>query len=366
MHETGPQVRLIGSDESLAPAYQSLFDQPGYAGFFHSRAWFDNFRAHVAPPGDRVRVYALEADDGHPLAVVPAVYSRLYDVHPRARVLHFLHPDGLTYSPVLAPGAENRLRAIDCVLQSLFADRHADDVLRFSPVEPGAAFTDGLVSILRRTGHPTQIYRFPDDCYAAATPGLARDYLAGRPEHLRALLNEAAQTTLYAVGRLKFRVVRLPEEIDSGWQDYQKVFEQSGTQPANESATYLPGVVRAAAASGALRMGFIDLDGVPAAVQIWITSSGVARCLRIFSVKREAGISLTDLLTKELALQFFDDDRVSLLAFGAIDRELARNWATGSHPRIGLAAFNLRTWRGVKGAARHVGAHYLKSLFGRR
>ena len=365
MHETGTRVRLIRSDEALTPPYQGLIEQSARAGFFQSHAWFDNFRRHVAPSGDRLRLYAVETVDGDPLAIVPALYSRLYDVHPRARVLHFLHPEGISYSPLAKPGEGNPLRALERVLYSLFPDRHSYDVLRFSPLERGSAFTDGLISTLRRTRHPMQIYAFPDDCYAAVMPGTSRDYLAGRPEPLRASIAEAAQI-LYAAGRAAFRLVQSPEEVDAGWEDYEKVFDQSGTLQANESAEYLPGIIRAAAVSGALRLGFIDLDGVPAAVQLWIVSPGVARCLRIFTIKRSTNVALTDLLTKELAVHFIDVDRVSVLAFGAIDRELTMNWATGSHARIGLAAFNLRTWRGMKGAARHVGAQYVKSFFRRR
>lgn len=364
MHDSGSRVSLIGSNESLAPAYQPLFGQPACAGFFQSRVWFDNFRRHATLAGDRLRLYAVAAGNGNPLALVPAVYSRLYDVHPRARVLHFLQPDGLNYLPLLAPGDENPVRAVERVLQSLFPDRHAYDVLRFSPLARGSPFADGLVSILRAKSHPLHIYRFPDDCYAGATPGSANGYLAGRPASLRATLDQVART-LRESGRVNFRLVRLPEEADAGWRDYQKVFEQSGTEPATESAGYLPGVIRAAAEFGALRLGFIDLDGVPAAAQLWIASAGVARCLRIFSIKQSTEFSLTDILTQDLALQFFDKDRVAELAFGAINPQLAMNWATGRRARIGLAAFNPRTWRGIKGAARHVGAQFIKSLCGR-
>src|ERR1043165_6058952 len=115
MHETGSRVRLIRSDEELTAAYLRLIDQSARAGFFHSRAWLDNFRRHVAPPGDRLRLYAVENDGGDALAIVPALYSRLYDGHPRARVLHFLHSEGIAYSPIVPPGDPNPLQALERV-----------------------------------------------------------------------------------------------------------------------------------------------------------------------------------------------------------------------------------------------------------
>ena len=364
MDESDSLVRLIGSDEPLAPSYQQLFARPASENFFQSRAWFDNLRRHAAPAGDRVRLYAVEAADGNPLALIPGVYSRLYETHPRARVLHFLHPDGSNYLPLLAPGSENPLRVVELVLQSLYSDRRAYDVLRFSPLGRGSAFADGLSNMLRRNAHPLEIYRFSDDCYATTTPGSAASYLAARPPSLCATLELASQT-LRAAGRIRFRLVRLPEEVDAGLRDYRKVLEQFGTEPASESADYLPGIVRAAAECGALRLGFIDLDGAPVAAQFWILSAGTARCLRILSTEHVIDIPLTDILIQDLAAQFIEDDRVAEMAFGAIDLRLATNWATGRRERIGLAAFNPRTWRGLKGAARHVGARYIKSLFRR-
>ena len=53
------------------------------------------------------------------------------------------------------------------------------------------------------------------------------------------------------------------------------------------------------------------------------------------------------------------------LDFGAISDEFAAKWAPAMRRRIGVAAFNPRTWRGIKGAARHVGVQRLKALAGR-
>lgn len=364
MHGSATRVRLIGSDESLASSCRPLSEHAGSGGFFQSSAWLDNFRRHGAPPGDRLRLYAVQASDDSLLAFVPAIYSRLYDVHPRARVLHFLQPDGLNYQPLLAPGDENPLRAVEQVLQTLFQDPRAYDVLRFSPVGRESPFADGLIALLRSNGHPLQIYRFPDDCFAPTTPGSSNVYFAARPAPLRQSL-ALAESTLRESGRVKFRLMRLPEEVDAGWRDYQQILDRSGADPPAESAGYLTGIMHAAAASGALRLGFIDLDGAPAAVQLWIASAAAARCLRVFSIEQPPEVPLTDLLIQDLAAFLIDHDDIAELGFGALDPQLAMNWAPGRRVRVGLAAFNPRTWRGVKGAARHVGAQFIKSLFGR-
>ena len=44
------------------------------------------------------------------------------------------------------------------------------------------------------------------------------------------------------------------------------------------------------------------------------------------------------------------------LDFGGVSEEFVRELGAGVRERIGVAAFNPRTWRGIKGAVRHVGA----------
>jgi hypothetical protein len=63
---------------------------------------------------------------------------------------------------------------------------------------------------------------------------------------------------------------------------------------------------------------------------------------------------LDDMVTERLALHLLDVDRVRELDFGSIDSEFARNWAPRTRQRIGVIAFNPRTWRGIKGAVRHI------------
>jgi hypothetical protein len=57
-----------------------------------------------------------------------------------------------------------------------------------------------------------------------------------------------------------------------------------------------------------------------------------------------------------------DVDRVRELDFGSIEDNFAQNWAPRSRQRIGIVAFNPRTWRGIKGAFRHIALPKLLSI----
>jgi hypothetical protein len=116
--------------------------------------------------------------------------------------------------------------------------------------------------------------------------------------------------------------------------------------------------------AGALQLGCLLLDGAPVALQLWIVDGGAAYCLRIWSAEEQRAFPIDDMLTELMALCLIDGSHVTELDFGAITDEFAANWAPAMRRRIGVAAFNPRTWRGIKGAARHVAVQRLKTLAG--
>jgi len=80
------QIRRFTEDESLPAPYADFFVGLDRAGATCGLAWLDNFRRVRVLPGSQFRLYALEdTARAKPLLCMPAVYSRLYAAHPRAR-----------------------------------------------------------------------------------------------------------------------------------------------------------------------------------------------------------------------------------------------------------------------------------------
>ena len=155
-------------------------------------------------------------------------------------------------------------------------------------------------------------------------------------------------------GRASFRSFTHVGELDAAVGAYTAVLERNPTDAEMEPEGYGRDVMRVAAGAGALRLGVIDFDGEPAAVQLWIVSAGIARCIRIWSDPRHAALPLDDMLVRCMVPQLLDVDCARELDFGPVEREFAQNWAPRKRERIGVVAFNPRTWRGIKGALRHV------------
>ena len=362
MTEPSVRVRTFTGYAMLPEEYRSLFHNPRSGNLFHSREWLENFALNGLEAGDRIRLYAVESGaDGAPLALWPAVYSRLYSAHPLARVVHFRQPEDLPFEPLLAPGDHDPRWVVQSVFEFLRAHKDSYDVVRVSPIDPESSFGRSVYVALNFTRHALQTYPHLADRYATVAKQSFEEYLAGRPRLLREALGSTGRLLL-AGGRASFDLVRTVPELEEAWPRFLPIVRALAEEAQPEPPNYLSSLMYVAAQAGALRLGILSLDGTPAAAQLWIVTGGSGHCIRIWGIQLQRGIPLDDLLTQCMAEQLINADRVLKLNYGAIVGEFARNWAPEAQERMGIAAFNLRTWRGIKGAARHVGGQYIKSI----
>ena len=176
------RVRVFHGYESLPPAYDTLFADSRTGSLFRRRDWLENFQRNGLRPGDRIRLYGVEtANDGTPVALLPALYSRFYSLHPQARVVHFLQPDEQPYAPLLAADGAEPAQVVDSVIGFLRAHPDTYDVIRASPLDPDSPFGHALFASLRRTGHPLQAYEHIADRYEPVAGQTHADYMARRP-----------------------------------------------------------------------------------------------------------------------------------------------------------------------------------------
>jgi hypothetical protein len=356
------RVRVFHGYESLPASYDALFADHQTGSMFRRRAWLANFQGNGMRPGDRIRLYGVEGEsDNAPLALLPALYSRFYSMHPEARVLHFLQPDEQPYSPLLAPEGIDPVQAVESVVQFLRAHSNTYDVIRVSPLDPEGPVAQGFLRALRKTGHPMQAYEHIADRFEVVSGQSFADYRARRPRDLRETLDRTGRLLLSG-GRALFDLTENPEQIAEGWNDFRALIEADKVALQQQTASYVPSSLLIAAEAGALQLGCLHLDSVPVALQYWLVDNGVARCMRIWGSQEQRAFPTDDILTELMTLCLIDGKHVSELDFGAISDEFARSWAPAMRRRIGVAAFNPRSWRGIKGALRHVGMQRLKAF----
>jgi len=350
---------------SLPPSASRLFSDPRAGDLLRSHEWLHNAERNGLRPGDRLRIYSVRtAEDDAPLALFPATYSRLYPSHPQARVLHFTLPEDQDFAPLASPDAPLPGGVVAAVFDALHGAPPTYDVIRFSPLPSASPLTAEVVAALRRTDHFLQVYRHPPARHETVAGMSAQDYLAARPRSLRESLERNTRLLLEG-GRGRFHFPCNRELLEVTWGDVRRIVESTPVQGEPESPNYLGSMMALAANHGALRLGLFYLDGAPVAMQFWVVSAGIARCLRIWSAQDQRVFPIDDVLTQMMAVCLIDGDRVAELDFGVIEDEFARSWAPQARERIGIAAFSRRTLRGLRGAVRHVGAQRAKSLPGR-
>ena len=345
------RVSEFSGCERLLPTARVLFGD-ARTQILRSPEWWLHFQRYGVAAGDILRIFVASADEARPVALVPAVFSRLSRAHPGARLLHFLGPEGMPYEPMLAPDCEDAREVVDGVIAFVTGARLQYDVLRFSPLRPDSPLLDHLVGCLRKNRYKVQLYQMQDDRYEITAGHSSADYLATRPVALRERLATAGRA-LFDSGRALFMLVREPSEVERAWRQCEGILSDAD-QRHPEHFDYLPGLMRVAADAGILRLGLIALDGEPAAMQMWIIADNVAQCLRISQSKRFADLPLDEMVTERITAHLIDVDRVVELDFGYIVEQFAAQWAPRTRQRFGIVAFNPRTRRGFRGSLRHI------------
>lgn len=349
-------VQIYDLPHDLPPDARGLFDDASEGNIFRSYEWLSLATPHGLQPGDRLRLFLLQGDDGRAVALMPAVYSRLYASHPMARVLHFLQREERPFEPIgRSFDAEPVVNAIAAWLRE---NPKSVDVLRASPLDPALPFTAHVLAAVRRSGYWTQLYRHAPSRYARVAGLTFSEYLAQRPRALRESLDLNTRLLMQG-GRGEFHFPCSPELVEDAWESVRYVIDRAPEEDAPDSIDYLRAVLDTASACGALRLGIFSLDGVPVAVQLWVVSERVARCLRIWGAQGQRTFPIDDVLTQLVTLCLIDGDHVEELEFGDVNEAFAADWAPMTRDRLGLAAFNRRTGRGIRGAFRHIGLQLL-------
>jgi hypothetical protein len=347
---------------SLPESAAAVFSPAAAGDLLHSRQWLSNAEQNGLRPGDCLRIFAVHGGgNGELVALFPAVYSRLYASHPGARVLHFTLPEDQDYSPLAPAGAAVPAGAAAAVCEALRAAKPAYDVIRVGPLPAGEPLAAEFAAALRRTGHLLQGYPQAPARFEIVAGMSSKEYLAQRPRPLRESLERNTRLLLQG-GRGRFHLAVDRVLLAATWGDVQRIVDEAPVEGEAEPADSLSSMLGVAADDGALRLGLLYLDDAPVAMQFWVVGGGVARCLRIWGAQGQRPFPIDDVLTQMMAVCLIDGDRVAELVFGAIDEAFARNWAPQSRGRFGLAAFTPRTWRGLRGALRHVGGQQLKAL----
>jgi hypothetical protein len=220
-------------------------------------------------------------------------------------------------------------------------------------LEPLAA-DDPLPEALRRMGWMVRHGKVTES-WRIRTAGLSfADYWAARPSRLRNTARRRAKSAGLEI--------RIHDRFDpAAWGDYEKVYEASWKP--SEGA---PGMLRALAEqegeAGTLRLGLAYLDGRPVASQLWLVENATATIHKLAYAEDARHFSPGTVLSVEMFRRVLDVDRVETIDFGIGGDAYKAEWMSEAEPLYGLTAFDMRSLRGLAGAARAAAAKLVPAL----
>ncbi len=350
---------LCGDFTALPADVRALLDAAGVTDFQSSTAWWMHF-VQTVDLGVSVPQLRVWRDRGRAVAVLPVRIDR-----PAGTVTALGNYYTTRYAPVLAVGLDGdaATAALQGLLAALLRDEPGVHTLRFAPLEPGSLAETALRRALQQQGCAVFAFQAFQNWLLPVTSDWPT-YLAARDGKLRTTLSRMGKRFAARGGRLEL-VQGVTDRLEAGIQAYETVYAASWKDP-EPHPQFMPGLIRAAARCGVLRLGLAWLGEQPVAAQVWMVAGGRADIYKLAHDERHKETSPGSLLTAMLMQHAFEQDRVQLVDYLSGGDDYKRLWMSEVRERSGLVAYRLRRPRGLLGAAREQAGRWLRAVRNRK
>ena len=354
---------LLAENAMRATIYKGFDDLPAVhqdflAGveandFFAGLGWYRNFAANAVEPSAQVRIYAVEEGVKGVRAILfartPAgqngsIFANRFPGWPTLASL--TNYQSIRFSLVLAEGEYDKEKTVGALARTICAEKPRLGVLDFNLMDPESSSFSLLRAAFTKAGMVVRTYEYNRTVFEKVAGSSYEEFLASRSEIVKKTFVRKARN-LAKRGSTEFKMITTAQDAEAGLQDYQTVLENSWKEP-EPFPRHTPGVVRAAALSGALRLGILYFDGQPVAAQIWIVSGGRATIYKLHYDLSHKQLSVGSILSLRMFETVIDRDRVSEIDFGVGGEPHKLNWLSQSRSLQGIVAFNPRTAIGLR------------------
>jgi hypothetical protein len=213
--------------------------------------------------------------------------------------------------------------------------------LRPVPVEDG---TSALIArAFSRRGWAAFRYPATVNWIADLTDKDFATYWSERPGQVRSTVSRKGRK-----GVVSLQVIDRFDE--DAWAAYEEIYAQSW-KGEEGSPDFLRVTAQAEGAAGALRLGLAHIEGQPVAAQIWTVENGHAIIHKLAYVEEAAEHSPGTLLSATM-FQHVIGEGVSIIDYGTGNDRYKADWMDRSRPLEQIELYNLRTMRGLAGAAK--------------
>lgn len=313
--------------------------------------WYRNL-VQTVYKNDDVLIYVLR-ENGRPVAAMPVHVIKRFLVNEVRSLSNFYTT---FYAPVLASELSPDGLAI---LIAAIRNAHSPvGSFRFDLMNPQAHSFSNLNHSFRMLGLRPFQYFCTGNWYLPVVGNSAK-YIQERDGLLRSTIKRMSKKFAAAGGTIE--ITHDGINLDRGLAAYQKVYASSWKAP-EPYPEFIPGLLRACAKRGWLRLGVAWLDHEPIAAQFWIVANGKANIYKLAYDKNFKAYAPGTLLTAMLMAHVIDKDSVTEVDYLIGDDPYKKAWMTHRRERWGIIAYNPKTINGTIGLLKEVFSRTLKNV----
>lgn len=348
-------VAVFRDLKDIPERYDQFFAMQSASSLFLTKHWFENLASNGMEARAEVFAIALEASaTGLPeIALVmrtPAGQngSRFSSWGLGTRTLA-----GLTnfqssfYAPLLGPTAAERKDLYQTLAEALSGRSGQWHLIDLNLLDPNSPDFPALMAAFEHSGYRVGSYFYKGDWYEQITAHSMGEYLKSRSKSSRRAIQNYQRKLrrLQKAERVRIEVFAGAQDLDRAVELYDQIYVASWKEPEH-FPEFTSGLIRACAAAGSLRMVFVMLDGVPAAVEFAIVTSRRAVMMKTAYDPKFGKESVGSIAIMKTIEHLIEVDSIESIDFGTDDAPYKSVWVKNRRERWGIVLFNRRTLLG--------------------
>lgn len=329
--------------EALDPLHKAVFDQAENISYDLSYLWFANLLATTLKPQEKLKICLAEDGNGQ-IAILPMCYDETAHKPRKLRALSNFYTS--LYAPISSGAVTADLLSL--ALSPLRQEVLQWDEIDFSPLSVEDGSFDALFKALRTLGMlPFKYYCF-GNWYLPVGGRSYREYHQSLPSYLKNTLKRKSKQ-FFATGMARLEIIADGTRLEPAIACFTKVYSTSW-KTKEPFPAFVPGLIRASAERGWLRLGIAYLKDEPVAAQIWIVAHGRAAIYKLAYDEKYASYSAGSILSSHMMQHVLDVDKVYEVDYLIGDDPYKKDWMSHRRERWGIIAYNSHTLAGLMGA----------------
>ncbi len=168
-------------------------------------------------------------------------------------------------------------------------------------------------------------------------------YMQSRPRRLQNTLRRKL-ARLQALPEMRISIHDGREDLDEILAAYGAIYAKSWKVPEPHQE-FVPGLIRAAAKRGHLRLGLLRVNRIPVAVHFWVVKHGNAYIYKLAHDRDYDQFSPGTVLMAEMIRHVLTYDAVQRLDFLSGDDQYKQDWMSERREKIMIYAYNPQSVR---------------------